>query len=352
MAAVRLRPRGGRAAITAAIRAGRARGGPVIDPSNGAGAGLLARLAREAAEREAEGLTRRLAPGHRRRRAARPGRQRLPRARPRPAVIEAAAGAARTWGVGAGASRLVTGTTELHEQLEAELAAFCGQPSALVVSSGYLANLGAVTALAGRGCLVVSDAHVHASLSTPAGCPGPRGRHPRTPIPTRSPRRCSTGRRSTRWCSPSPCSACSATGPRWCPRRGLRAVRGGAGRRRGPCAGRQPAMEGGGWSPAPGWPDGRTSSSSPRSRRRWQPGRGRARPRRGREQLVNRAAELHLRHGPGAARGCGAPAPRCSWSSQSRTGGPRWPAPRGAWPRRSACRTRPPRCWLCRCPVR
>jgi 8-amino-7-oxononanoate synthase len=137
----------------------------VIDPSNGAGAGLLARLAREAAEREAEGLTRRP--------AARPpdggglldlaGNDYLGLARD-PRVIEAAAGAARTWGVGAGASRLVTGTTELHEQLEAELAAFCGQPSALVFSSGYLANLGAVTALAGRGCLVVSDAHVHASL--------------------------------------------------------------------------------------------------------------------------------------------------------------------------------------------
>jgi 8-amino-7-oxononanoate synthase len=137
----------------------------VIDPSNGAGAGLLARLAREAAEREAEGLTRRL--------AARPpdggglldlaGNDYLGLARD-PRVIEAAAAAARIWGAGAGASRLVTGTTELHEQLEAELAAFCGQPSALVFSSGYLANLGAVTALAGRGCLVVSDAHVHASL--------------------------------------------------------------------------------------------------------------------------------------------------------------------------------------------
>jgi 8-amino-7-oxononanoate synthase len=81
-----------------------------------------------------------------------------------PAVVEAAADAARRWGAGAGASRLVTGTLELHAQLERELASYLGQPSALVFSTGYHANLGVVAALGGRDALVVSDAHVHASL--------------------------------------------------------------------------------------------------------------------------------------------------------------------------------------------
>ena len=81
-----------------------------------------------------------------------------------PLVVEAAAEAARTWGAGAGASRLVTGTLSLHETLEQELAAFLGQPAALVMSTGYHANLAVVTALADRDTLVVSDAHIHASL--------------------------------------------------------------------------------------------------------------------------------------------------------------------------------------------
>ena len=81
-----------------------------------------------------------------------------------PQVTAAAAEAAVRWGAGSGASRLVTGSLALHTDLEQELAAFCGHPAALVFSSGYLANLGAVTALAGRGDLVVLDAHVHASL--------------------------------------------------------------------------------------------------------------------------------------------------------------------------------------------
>src|SRR5262249_52540156 len=81
-----------------------------------------------------------------------------------PAVVEAAAAAARRWGAGAGASRLVTGTLELHPQLERGVAAYLGQPAALVFSTGYHANLAAVAALGGRDALVVSDAHVHASL--------------------------------------------------------------------------------------------------------------------------------------------------------------------------------------------
>ncbi|GAB3073957.1 8-amino-7-oxononanoate synthase [Nocardioides zeae] len=81
-----------------------------------------------------------------------------------PRVVEAAAAAARTWGVGAGASRLVTGTLAVHAELEAELAAWTGQPAALVCSTGYHANLALVTALADPSTFVVSDAHVHASL--------------------------------------------------------------------------------------------------------------------------------------------------------------------------------------------
>ena len=81
-----------------------------------------------------------------------------------PRLVEAAVAATRTWGTGATGSRLVTGTTELHVELEAALARLTGRESALVFSSGYLANLGAVTGLAGPDTLVVSDAHVHASL--------------------------------------------------------------------------------------------------------------------------------------------------------------------------------------------
>ncbi|MFE9774528.1 8-amino-7-oxononanoate synthase [Streptomyces sp. NPDC005931] len=90
-----------------------------------------------------------------------------------PEVTEAAARAARTWGGGATGSRLVTGTTELHTELERELAAFCGFEAALVFSSGYAANLAAVTALAPHGSLVVSDAGNHASLID--GCRLARG---------------------------------------------------------------------------------------------------------------------------------------------------------------------------------
>lgn len=81
-----------------------------------------------------------------------------------PRVVEAAAEAVRVWGAGATASRLVTGTTALHAELETALAEYTGQEAALVFSSGYLANLGVVTALGGPGTLVVSDEHVHASL--------------------------------------------------------------------------------------------------------------------------------------------------------------------------------------------
>jgi 8-amino-7-oxononanoate synthase len=118
----------------------------------------------EAVRRDAAGLTRRLRPrGPDDDVIDLAGNDYLGLSR-HPVVVSAAAEAARTWGAGAGASRLVTGTLSLHETLEQELAAFLGQPAALVMSTGYHANLGAVTALADRDTLIVSDAHIHASL--------------------------------------------------------------------------------------------------------------------------------------------------------------------------------------------
>ncbi len=121
-------------------------------------------LAAQAAQRDAAGLRRGLTP-------RRPdedvidlaGNDYLGLSR-HPAVKAAAADAALTWGAGAGASRLVTGTLQVHADLEAALADLMGQPAALVFSTGYHANLSVVSALADRECLVVSDAHIHASL--------------------------------------------------------------------------------------------------------------------------------------------------------------------------------------------
>ncbi|WP_405592382.1 8-amino-7-oxononanoate synthase [Streptomyces sp. NBC_01190] len=81
-----------------------------------------------------------------------------------PEVTRAGADACLRWGAGATGSRLVTGTTALHAELEAELADFTGFEAALVFASGYAANLAAVTALTGPGTLLVSDAANHASL--------------------------------------------------------------------------------------------------------------------------------------------------------------------------------------------
>ncbi len=79
-------------------------------------------------------------------------------------VIDGAIAAAREWGTGSTGSRLVTGTTELHIELEQALADLVGAPAALVFSSGYLANVAAVTALSDRDCLIVADGGNHASL--------------------------------------------------------------------------------------------------------------------------------------------------------------------------------------------
>jgi 8-amino-7-oxononanoate synthase len=80
------------------------------------------------------------------------------------AVRRAAADAAERFGAGAGASRLISGTMELHEELERRLAEFHRTEAALAFGSGYLANSGAVAALAGRGEVVFSDELNHASI--------------------------------------------------------------------------------------------------------------------------------------------------------------------------------------------
>ncbi|MEA2181673.1 MAG: 8-amino-7-oxononanoate synthase, partial [Solirubrobacteraceae bacterium] len=74
-----------------------------------------------------------------------------------PRVQEAAADAALRWGVGAGSSRLVSGTMTVHRRLEQRLARFKGTPAALLFGSGYLANLGVVGALSRAGEVVFSD---------------------------------------------------------------------------------------------------------------------------------------------------------------------------------------------------
>jgi 8-amino-7-oxononanoate synthase len=81
-----------------------------------------------------------------------------------PRVREAAAAAAMRWGVGAGASRLISGTMTVHRRLEERLAAFTGRQSCLLFGSGYLANLGVIGALAGTGDTVFSDELNHASI--------------------------------------------------------------------------------------------------------------------------------------------------------------------------------------------
>ncbi|HTU77946.1 MAG TPA: 8-amino-7-oxononanoate synthase [Solirubrobacteraceae bacterium] len=81
-----------------------------------------------------------------------------------PRVREAAAEAAMRWGVGAGSSRLVSGTMTIHGRLEEQLADFERSEACLLFGSGYLANIGVIGALAGRGDTVLSDELNHASI--------------------------------------------------------------------------------------------------------------------------------------------------------------------------------------------
>lgn len=82
-----------------------------------------------------------------------------------PQLIAALQQGAAEWGVGAGAAHLVNGHFTPHQQLEQALAAFAGKPAALLFSTGFMANLGVVQALAGKGDTVFADKLNHASLN-------------------------------------------------------------------------------------------------------------------------------------------------------------------------------------------
>lgn len=82
-----------------------------------------------------------------------------------PQLIAALQQGAAAWGVGAGAAHLVNGHFKPHHQLEQELAAFVGKPAALLFSTGYMANLGAVQALVGKDDTAFADKLNHASLN-------------------------------------------------------------------------------------------------------------------------------------------------------------------------------------------
>lgn len=81
-----------------------------------------------------------------------------------PAVVAALAAGAERWGVGSGAAHLITGHCAAHQALEEDLAELTGHPRALLFSTGYMANLGVISALAGRGDTVLEDRLNHASL--------------------------------------------------------------------------------------------------------------------------------------------------------------------------------------------
>ena len=81
-----------------------------------------------------------------------------------PEVVEASVRAARDVGCAAGGSRLISGNSGLHEELEEGLAKFLRTESALAFNTGYMANVGVIPALVGRGDALVSDALSHASI--------------------------------------------------------------------------------------------------------------------------------------------------------------------------------------------
>lgn len=123
-------------------------------------------------ERERQQLLRRLSPSEGRRPgvAVRGGREYVDFSSndylglsSHPALVAAAKKALERFGVGAGASRLMSGNLTIHHELEEEVAAFKGAESALVFNSGYQANLGIIPALLGRRDLVLADHLCHAS---------------------------------------------------------------------------------------------------------------------------------------------------------------------------------------------
>ncbi|MBE3585156.1 8-amino-7-oxononanoate synthase [Desulfofundulus thermocisternus] len=81
-----------------------------------------------------------------------------------PRVKAAAIAAVKRWGTGSGGSRLTTGNFNLHRQLEKRIARFKGTEDAIIFNTGYMANLGVISALAGREDLVISDQLNHASI--------------------------------------------------------------------------------------------------------------------------------------------------------------------------------------------
>lgn len=81
-----------------------------------------------------------------------------------PAVTEAASDALNQFGAGSGGSRLTTGTTDLHTQVERDFARFLGYDDAVFFSAGFMANTGVLQALAGPGTLILSDERNHASI--------------------------------------------------------------------------------------------------------------------------------------------------------------------------------------------
>ena len=91
-----------------------------------------------------------------------------------PALAQAMAHAAASAGSGSGASHLVTGHSLEHERLEADLAQFTGRARALLFSTGYMANLAAITCLTERDSRVVMDRLCHASLIDAAHLSGAR----------------------------------------------------------------------------------------------------------------------------------------------------------------------------------
>ncbi|WP_202911558.1 8-amino-7-oxononanoate synthase [Segeticoccus rhizosphaerae] len=120
-------------------------------------------LARQALDRESRGMTRRLVVQTHDQQLDLAGNDYLG-LRQHPHVQSGAIAAVEDFGTGSGAPRLITGTLPIHAELEEALADHLDVEQALVFSTGYLANLGAICALAEADTTIISDAHNHASL--------------------------------------------------------------------------------------------------------------------------------------------------------------------------------------------
>ena len=81
-----------------------------------------------------------------------------------PRLKEAAESVVEQYGTSCSGSRFMNGTLDLHEQLEAELAEFVGKEAALCYTTGYQTNLGAISAVLGKGDHIISDKYNHASI--------------------------------------------------------------------------------------------------------------------------------------------------------------------------------------------